>query len=121
MIPGVPELPIIGPWLRKLSTKRKPDKGENMSKRRTIGENPLDAVVSRNPLDAVVPDPLTSKPGRPALEEHASDERMEQLEAAIKALRMQVAEVRMEIADLKNQMFRDSYLLAQVKDKLAGK
>ncbi len=92
-----------------------------MSKRRTIGENPLDAVVSGNPLDAVVPGPLTSQAGRSALVEPASDERVEQLEAAIRTLRMQMAELRMELAEVKNQMFRDSYLLAQVKDKLAGK
>ena len=92
-----------------------------MSKRRTIGENPLDTVVSGNPLDTVVPIPLSPQAGRPVPEEPVSDERVEQLEAAIRTLRMQVAEVRMEMAEIKNQMFRDSYLLAQVKDKLAGK
>lgn len=92
-----------------------------MSKRRTIGDNPLDAVVTGNPLDAVVPGPLKSSPGRPAPVEPASQERLEQLETDIKKLRMQVAEVRMELAEVKNQMFRDSYLIAQVKEKLSGK
>jgi len=92
-----------------------------MSKRRTIGENPLDAVVSGNPLDTVVPGPLSSRAGRPVPAEPPADERLEQLEADIRKLRMQIAEVRMELAEVKNQMFRDSYLMAQVKDKLAGK
>ncbi len=92
-----------------------------MSKRSTIGENPLDVIVSGNPLDTVVPGPLRVPAGRPALAEAASDERLEQLEADIRKLRMQVAEVRMELAEVKNQLFRDSYLLAQVKEKLAGK
>ncbi len=92
-----------------------------MSKRRTIGDNPLDAVVTGNPLDAVVYGPLKSQPSRPVPAEPASQERLEQLETDIRKLRMQIAEVRMELAEVKNQMFRDSYLLAQVKDKLAGK
>ena len=92
-----------------------------MSKKSTIGENPLDAVVSGNPLDAVVPGPLSSRAGRPALAEPASEERLEQLETDIKKLRMQIAEVRMELAEVKNQLFRDSYLMAQLKDKLGGK
>jgi hypothetical protein len=92
-----------------------------MSKRRTIGENPLDAVVSGNPLDAVVPGPLGAQAGRSAITPAASDERLEQLESDIKKLRMQVAEVRMEMAEVKNQMFRDSYFLSQLKDKLAAK
>lgn len=92
-----------------------------MSKRRTIGENPLDTVVSGNSLDAVVPGLLSPQVGRPVPAESASDERVEQLESDIKKLRMQVAEVRMEMAEIKNQLFRDSYLLAQLKDKLAGK
>jgi hypothetical protein len=92
-----------------------------MSKRSTIGENPLDAVVSGNALDAVVPGPLGAQFGRPAAGDPASEERLEQLEADIRKLRMQVAEVRMELAEVKNQLFRDSYFLAQVKEKLAGK
>ena len=92
-----------------------------MSKRRTIGENPLDAVVSESPLDVVVSGRLGPQVDRPVPAEPASDERLEQLEADIKKLRVQVAEVRMELAEVKNQLFRDSYLLAQVKDKLAGK
>ena len=92
-----------------------------MSKRRTIGENPLDTVVSGNSLDAVVPGPFRPQAGRHVPAEPASDERVEQLESDIKKLRMQVAEVRMEMAEIKNQLFRDSYLLAQLKDKLAGK
>jgi hypothetical protein len=92
-----------------------------MSKRSTIGENPLDAVVSGNALDTVVPGPLGAPAGRPAMAEPASDERLEQLEADIKKLRVQVAEVRMELAEVKNQLFRDSYLMAQLKDKLGGK
>lgn len=92
-----------------------------MSKRRTIGENPLDAVVSGNPLDTVVPDALGARASRLVPAEAASAERLEQLESDLKKLRMQVAEVRMELAEVKNQMFKDAYLLAQVKDKLSGK
>ncbi len=90
-----------------------------MAKRRTIGENPLDSVVSGTPLDVVVPG--ASQVGRTAVAGPAPDERLEELESAIKKLRIQVAEIRMELAEVKNQMFRDSYLLAPVKEKLAGK
>jgi hypothetical protein len=92
-----------------------------MSKRRTIGENPLDAVVPGNPLDVVVPSPERQRAGRPAPVESAAEARLEELESAIKKLRVQLAEIRMELAEVKNQMFRDSYLLARVKDKLTGK
>lgn len=92
-----------------------------MSKRSTIGANPLDAVVSGNPLDTVVPGALGAPAGRAGGADPAVAERLEQLEADIRKLRMQVADVRIELAEVKNQLFRDSYLLAQVKEKLAGK
>lgn len=91
-----------------------------MSKRRTIGENPLDHVVTGNPLDIVVPGPQGLAAGRP-MAEPVPEARLEELESAVKKLRMQVAEIRMELAEVKSQMFRDAYLLAQVKEKLAGK
>ncbi|MBW1990744.1 MAG: hypothetical protein JRI59_01170 [Deltaproteobacteria bacterium] len=88
-----------------------------MSKRRTIGENPLDLAVSKSPLDAVVPEAGRERAGPDTPE--AAAERLEQLEEAVRTLRKQVAEVRMEMADIKNQLFRESYFLAQLKDKLA--
>jgi hypothetical protein len=87
-----------------------------MTKRRTIGDNPLDFVGTAGHLETVVPaapTPREVKPGAPA----APDPRLDHLEAAIKQLRVALGDLRMEVADLKSQMFRDAYRVAQLKDK----
>jgi len=80
-----------------------------MAKRSTIGENPLDAVTQENPLDTVVPDlSVVAKSGRGqtaaelALEVR---ERLQELEAGLKALRTEAAGVKAaagEVAALKS-------------------
>jgi hypothetical protein len=96
-----------------------------MSKRRTIGENPLDAVISGNPLDAVVPGPRGFKAGGSEAGQRADDpglaQRLEHLEAALGKLKVQMSELRMELAEIKNQMFRDSWWIARLKEKLTEK
>ena len=95
-----------------------------MSKRRTIGENPLDLVVSDNHLETMVPASQAFVRDRPAPAAEApagAQQRLEELEAAVRQLRRALGEVRIELAEVKSQMFRDSYWLAQVKEKLAGK
>lgn len=66
-----------------------------MAKRSTIGENPLDAVIQANPLDTVVPElSAATKTGRgqPAPQVPPEvQERMQELEAGLKALRTEVA------------------------------
>ncbi len=64
-----------------------------MAKRSTIGENPLDFLVSENPLDTVVPGPeAASRATR-------LDERLDRLEAGIGELKLEVAGVRNLIPD----------------------
>ena len=96
-----------------------------MAKRRTIGENPLDAVVPGSPLDAVVPDPkaaprtgrtmaaraeeeLKESLARLAQETEARLNKMAQetreglarLEAEIAALKGELAQLRAELLRL---------------------
>ncbi len=94
-----------------------------MSKRRTIGENPLDLVVSENHLESMVSAaPPRSRPASSAEEPSpGSVKRLEELETAVRQLRLALGEIRIELAEVKSQMFRDSYWLAQVKEKLAGR
>ena len=74
-----------------------------MAKRSTIGENPLDAVIQENPLDTVVPDlTVAGKAGRgqPAPEVPPEvQERLQELEAGLKALRPEVAKVKTSAAE----------------------
>ena len=66
-----------------------------MAKRSTIGENPLDAVNQEHPLNTVVPDlSAVTRGGRgqPAPEVSPEvQERLQELEAGLKALRTEVA------------------------------
>ena len=82
-----------------------------MAKRSTIGENPLDAVLQENSLDTVVPDlSVVSKTGRgqPAPEVPPEvQERLQELETGLKALRPEVARVKAaagEAASLKAEV-----------------
>ena len=70
-----------------------------MGKRSTIGTNPLDAVNQENPLDTVVPDlAMAARTGRgqPAPE---VQERLQELEAGLKALRTEVAGLKAAAAE----------------------
>jgi hypothetical protein len=76
-----------------------------MAKRSTIGENPLDAVNQEHPLDTVVPDLSAARAGRgqPELPPEAQ-ERLQALEAGLKALRLEVTGLKTlaaEVASLK--------------------
>jgi len=95
-----------------------------MSKRRTIGENPLDQMVLENHLEAVVSGPVaTQEGGGPASEAQRStwEQRLGDLESEYKRLRVQLGELRSEIADLKNQAFRTAWWVSQLKQKLGVK
>jgi hypothetical protein len=74
-----------------------------MAKRSTIGENPLDAVTQENPLDTVVPDLSgVAKGGRgPTAAELALEvrQRLQELEAGLKALRTELAGVKAAAGD----------------------
>lgn len=95
-----------------------------MSKHRTIGENPLDLVVSENHLEAVVSRPTAVRErGGPAPQAHRPDleQRLADLEAENKKLKVQMNELRSEMADLKNQAFRTGWWVSQIKQKLGVK
>jgi hypothetical protein len=94
-----------------------------MSKHRTIGENPLDLVVSENHLEAVVSRPIAARErGVPAPAHHPDlEQRLADLESENKKLKLQVNELRSEMADLKNQAFRTGWWVSQIKQKLGVK
>ncbi len=93
-----------------------------MAKRRTIGENPLDAVTPGTPLDVVVPDPQAApRAGRGRAEEELREkmaqlaketgarlgqmaqetrEALARLEAEILAVKGEVAQLRAELLKL---------------------
>jgi prefoldin subunit 5 len=74
-----------------------------MGKRSTIGNNPLDAINQENPLDTVVPDlAMAARTGRgqPAPEVLLEvQERLQELEAGLKALRTEVAGLKAAAAE----------------------
>ncbi|MBM4285264.1 MAG: hypothetical protein FJ128_08435 [Deltaproteobacteria bacterium] len=95
-----------------------------MTKRRTIGDNPLDFVAPENHLENIVSPLPALRTKRSDLPEEAAQaflQRLEELEAAVRQLRVALGEVRMELGELKGQMFRNSYFLAQLKEKLTAK
>jgi len=96
-----------------------------MTKRRTIGENPLDVDVSENPLDAVVPGSRAAKPGKsaPGREESTPvrDPRLDRLELTVKTLSGELARLRWELTELRRQLPKESWWMTRLKDKLAGK
>ena len=59
-----------------------------MTKRSTIGENPLDFLGSENPLDSVVPGPETASRATRV------EGRLEQLEAGVKGLQAELAGIK---------------------------
>ena len=95
-----------------------------MAKHRTIGENPLDLVVSENHLEAVVSRPTAVRERTvPAPEAHPPDleKRLGDLESENRRLKVQLTELRTEMADLKNQAFRTGWWVSQLKQKLGVK
>ena len=66
-----------------------------MTKRSTIGNNPLDAINQENPLDTVVPDlAMAARTGRGQPVQGVPlevQEHLQELEAGLKALRTEVA------------------------------
>jgi chromosome segregation ATPase len=84
-----------------------------MAQRSTIGENPLD---SESPLDAVVPDLSAPRPGRAQALTPEIKERLEKLEAGLKA---EAAQLRGWIAPLKDEAARAAAEAAQLKAELA--
>jgi hypothetical protein len=94
-----------------------------MSKHRTIGENPLDLVVSENHLEAVVSRPISARERPVPAPAHHPDleQRLADLESENKKLKLQVNELRSEMADLKNQAFRTGWWVSQIKQKLGVK
>ena len=74
-----------------------------MAKRSTIGENPLDAVNQEHPLDTVVPDLSAAARDRPGATGAGGapevQERLEELEAGLKALRTEVAGLKAAAAE----------------------
>jgi chromosome segregation ATPase len=89
-----------------------------MAKRSTIGENPLDAVRSESPLDAVVPDLSAPRPGRAQELAPEVKERLEKMEAGLKAAAAEAAQLRGWIAPLKDEAGRATADVAQLKSEL---
>ena len=86
-----------------------------MAKRRTIGENPLDAEFTENALETVVPGPGGGPPGT------AEAPRLADLERELAAARAEIANLRREVAELKARSSNEPWWLARLKEKLAGK
>lgn len=76
-----------------------------MAKRSTIGENPLDVVVTENPLEAVVPVAMASPSASipPPLTETFPEEikeRLAELEAENTTLKAEIVQLRAEVSKL---------------------
>jgi septal ring factor EnvC (AmiA/AmiB activator) len=91
-----------------------------MAKRSTIGENPLDAVRQESPLDAVVPDPSAPRFGRAQELSPEVKERLEKLEAGLRAAVAEAAQLRGWVAPLKEETAKATTQAAQLKSELAG-
>ena len=64
-----------------------------MAKRSTIGENPLDFLVSENSLDTVVPSPAVASRAAKV------EERLDRLEAGLNGLKAELAGAIQEMID----------------------
>jgi hypothetical protein len=97
----------------------------DMAKRSTIGENPLDAVIQENSLDTIVPDlSVVTRTGRgqpapglpPEVQEH-----LQELEAGFKAWRTEVAGLKAaagEAASLKGEVAKLQGELARLRPEV---
>lgn len=75
-----------------------------MTKRSTIGTNPLDAVNQENPLDTVVPDlAMAARTGR-GLPAPEVQERLQALEAGLKGAASEAASMKGAVAGLPADM-----------------
>jgi hypothetical protein len=100
-----------------------------MAKRRTIGENPLDAVISEHPWDAVVSDPLADpKMKGPQLQPEKQlgaelTPRLAALEAEINAVKGEVAQLRARVTALEaaGQAPSEPWWVTRLREKLGGK
>jgi chromosome segregation ATPase len=90
-----------------------------MAKRSTIGENPLDAVRVESPLDTVVPDLSAPRFGRAQELAPEVKERLEKLEAGLKAATAEAAQLRGWIAPLKDEAARANSQADQLKVETA--
>ena len=90
-----------------------------MAKRSTIGENPLDEVRSESPLDAVVPDLSAPRLARTPELAPEVKERLEKLEAGLKAAASEAAQLRGWIGPLKDEVTRAHAEAAPLKSELA--
>lgn len=75
-----------------------------MSKRRTIGENPLDAAVQGNPLDEVIPHLGTAAAGEPAPPLLAQE--VQEARQRLAALEVENQSLKQELAQAKAQLDR---------------
>jgi len=96
-----------------------------MAKRRTIGENPLDAAVTGTPLDAVVPDPkAAARAGRAQAEEELKEslaqavkESQARVDALIKETKEALARLEAESLGLKGEVAQLKAELAKLQTK----
>jgi hypothetical protein len=96
-----------------------------MAKRPTIGENPLDAVMTDTPLEAVVPLPRTQA-GKDRSTVDAGPfretKRLELLEAEVKALKGEISLLKSKILEIQTRMPPpEPRWVARLRNKLAGK
>ncbi len=90
-----------------------------MAKRRTIGENPLDAAAPENPLDAVVPDlAARERAGTPQPLAEDQSAKIAALEAEIKSLKAEIALLQAELQRAKAPS-AEPWWMAQLRQKLA--
>jgi hypothetical protein len=96
-----------------------------MTKRRTIGENPLDVVGQENSLDALVPTPQGTPKDRPGVEKTSPElsRRLAKVEAEAKALGIEVAQLKATVSGLQEALahIQEPWLLRKLKDRLTGK
>jgi phage shock protein A len=93
-----------------------------MAKRRTIGENPLDAVGAGTSLDIVVPDPKAGARARAEAEikeslAQAVKESQARMEALIQETKEALGRLEAESAGLKEEVARLKAELAQLQAK----
>lgn len=97
-----------------------------MAKRPTIGENPLDAVMSETPLEAMVPlaELRTGKARPPAMAEPSleAEKRLQLLEAEVQVLKGEISLLKAKMTEMETHKPRpEPRWVARLRDRLAGK